>query len=113
MPVYVYRNLNTGETFELAQRISESALTEHPQTGDPVKRLVQPVGISFKGSGFYVTDSRKSESTSKPKNDGDAKADKGEAKSDAKSETKSETKAEPKTEAKPEKKSEAKGSSKD
>ncbi len=109
MPVYVYRNLNTGETFELEQRVSESALTAHPQTGDPVKRLVQPVGIAFKGSGFYVTDSRKSGEGSSKAKDGDAGSDKGEAKSD----TKTETKTEPKTEAKSEKKSEAKGSSKD
>jgi predicted nucleic acid-binding Zn ribbon protein len=58
MPVYVYRNLTTGETFEVEQRMTESALTLDPTTGDPVKRLVQPVGIAFKGSGFYVTDSR-------------------------------------------------------
>lgn len=58
MPVYVYRNLRTGETFEVEQRITESAWTEHPESGDPVKRLVQPVGIAFKGSGFYVNDSR-------------------------------------------------------
>ncbi len=58
MPIYVYRNLTTGETFEFSQRITESALTEHPETGDPVKRLIQPVGIAFKGSGFYVNDSR-------------------------------------------------------
>ncbi len=59
MPIYVYKNLTTGETFEIEQRITEDALTEHPETGDPVKRLIQPVGIAFKGSGFYVTDSRK------------------------------------------------------
>ena len=58
MPVYVYRNLTTGETFEVQQSITESAWTEHPETGDPVKRVVQPVGIAFKGSGFYVNDSR-------------------------------------------------------
>ena len=58
MPVYVYRNLRTGEKFEVEQRITEPALTEHPESGDPVKRLIQPVGIAFKGSGFYVTDSR-------------------------------------------------------
>ncbi len=58
MPVYVYRNLNTHETFEVEQRITEDAWTRHPESGDPVKRLVQPVGIAFKGSGFYVTDSR-------------------------------------------------------
>jgi putative FmdB family regulatory protein len=68
MPVYVYKNLQTGETFELEQRITEAALTAHPQTGEPVKRIIQPVGIAFKGSGFYVTDSRGS-TKSPAKND--------------------------------------------
>jgi predicted nucleic acid-binding Zn ribbon protein len=58
MPIYVYRNLTTGETFEVEQRMVDAALTTDPTTGDPVKRLIQPVGIAFKGSGFYVTDSR-------------------------------------------------------
>jgi predicted nucleic acid-binding Zn ribbon protein len=62
MPVYVYKNLQTGEMFEWQQSIREPALTAHPDTGAPVKRVVQPVGIAFKGSGFYVTDSRKSSS---------------------------------------------------
>lgn len=60
MPVYVYKNLTTGATFEVEQRITADALTVDPTTGDPVKRLIQPVGIAFKGSGFYVTDSRTS-----------------------------------------------------
>jgi len=63
MPTYVYRNLVTNETFELQQRISEDALTVDPRTGEPVKRLIQPVGIAFKGSGFYVNDSRGSASS--------------------------------------------------
>ena len=67
MPTYVYKNLTTGDTFELYQRITEPALTEHPQTGDPVKRVVQPVGIAFKGSGFYVNDSRSGGAESAPK----------------------------------------------
>jgi predicted nucleic acid-binding Zn ribbon protein len=58
MPVYVYKNLTTGATFEVEQRITESALTADPVTGHPVKRLIQPVGIAFKGNGFYVNDSR-------------------------------------------------------
>ncbi len=58
MPVYVYRNLTTGETFEVEQSIREDAWKVHPESGDPVKRIVQPVGIAFKGSGFYVNDSR-------------------------------------------------------
>ncbi len=63
MPTYVYKNLTTGNTFEVHQPITEPALTEHPETGDPVKRVVQPVGIAFKGSGFYVNDSRGSGSS--------------------------------------------------
>ncbi len=66
MPVYVYKNLTTGATFELAQRITEDALSVDPVTGEPVKRLIQPVGIAFKGSGFYVTDSRKKSSAGSP-----------------------------------------------
>lgn len=81
MPVYVYRNLNTGETFEVEQRITESAWTEHPESGDPVKRLVQPVGIAFRGSGFYVTDSRPSKSGASAKG---SKEDGGGGSSDAK-----------------------------
>lgn len=63
MPVYVYRNLETGETFEIQQRITDDALTVDPRTGDPVRRVIQPVGIAFKGSGFYVNDSRSSSGT--------------------------------------------------
>ena len=100
MPIYVYRNLETGETFEYEQRITESALTEHPETGDPVKRLIQPVGIAFKGSGFYVNDSRKD--TAKAKSSG----------AETKSETSSESKAESKSEAKSDSKSEAKPAAK-
>lgn len=58
MPVYVYRNMKTGETFEVEQRMTDDALTTDPRTGDPVRRVIQPVGIAFKGSGFYVNDSR-------------------------------------------------------
>ncbi|ADI13712.1 FmdB family zinc ribbon protein [Truepera radiovictrix] len=80
MPVYVYRNLSTGETFEFEQRITEPALSTHPETGDPVKRLVQPVGIAFKGSGFYVTDSRRTGQEGKggaKESSADSKGDKG------------------------------------
>lgn len=58
MPTYIYKNPNTGETFEIKQSIREDALTVHPDTGEPIKRMIQPVGIAFKGSGFYVNDSK-------------------------------------------------------
>ena len=83
MPVYVYKNLTTGATFEVEQRITEAALTADPATGDPVKRVIQPVGIAFKGSGFYVTDSRRKSGASRPATSG-ADASKSDAsKSDA------------------------------
>jgi len=76
MLVYVYKNLTTGATFEVEQRITESALTADPATGDPVKRVIQPVGIAFKGSGFYVTDSRGKKGAAMPAAKSDApKAD--------------------------------------
>ena len=65
MPIYVYKNLATGDTFEIKQSMKDSALKVHPESGDPVKRLIQPVGIAFKGSGFYVNDSRSSMEKSK------------------------------------------------
>jgi predicted nucleic acid-binding Zn ribbon protein len=114
VPVYVYKNLKTGETFEYEQRITESALSSHPETGEPVKRLIQPVGIAFKGSGFYVTDSRNSGGSSSKKSDTAtevASSDKTETKAESKAETKSEAKTEKtetKSEAKPAPKTESK-----
>lgn len=58
MPTYTYRNLDTGETFEIKQSMRDEPLTQHPETGAPVKRLLSKPAIAFKGSGFYVTDSR-------------------------------------------------------
>jgi putative FmdB family regulatory protein len=79
MPVYVYKNLATGETFEVEQSIREDAWTEHPESGDPVKRIVQPVGIAFKGSGFYVNDSKKTSGGAAPKAAASDAATKGDA----------------------------------
>lgn len=110
MPVYVYKNLKTGEIFEYEQRITEGALSAHPETGDPVKRLIQPVGIAFKGSGFYVNDSRNSSSSSAKKSDTSADKSSGDAKPETKSEAKAETKPESKTETKAAPKTESKAS---
>ena len=113
MPVYVYRNLNTNETFEIEQRITEAALTHHPETGDPVKRLIQPVGIAFKGSGFYVTDSRnkgaaKKTSTSSDSSDTSVKADSDSSQTDSKADSKTDSKADSKTDSKADSKTDSK-----
>jgi predicted nucleic acid-binding Zn ribbon protein len=62
MPTYVYKFVETGETIEVQQGFSEESLTEaiHPATGVSmrVKKVFTPVGVTFKGGGFYKTDSR-------------------------------------------------------
>jgi putative FmdB family regulatory protein len=57
MPVYGYR-CSRGHHFEIQQRITEPPLTVCPECGAPVTRVFYPVGIIFKGGGFYKTDSR-------------------------------------------------------
>lgn len=62
MPTYVYKFIETGETIEVQQSFDEEALTEavHPERGVSmaVKKVFLPVGVTFKGGGFYKTDSR-------------------------------------------------------
>ena len=61
MPLYDYKCQKCGHVFEVMQKISEEPLKFCPECKGPIKRLISPVGIVFKGSGFHVTDySRKS-----------------------------------------------------
>jgi putative FmdB family regulatory protein len=63
MPIYEYK-CETGHIFDIMQRMSEDPLTECVECGAPVRKVLHPVGISFKGSGFYSTDySNKSSKT--------------------------------------------------
>jgi putative FmdB family regulatory protein len=63
MPIYEYKCEN-GHVFDVMQRMSEDTLTECVECGAPVRKVLHPVGISFKGSGFYSTDySKKSTKT--------------------------------------------------
>jgi putative FmdB family regulatory protein len=61
MPVYGYR-CTRGHHFEVQQRITDPPLTQCPECEAPVTRVFYPVGIIFKGGGFYKTDSRGSSS---------------------------------------------------
>ena len=56
MPTYVYRCKKCGHQFETIQRISDPPLTQCPKCDGEVGRLLFPVGIVFKGSGFHVND---------------------------------------------------------
>jgi predicted nucleic acid-binding Zn ribbon protein len=67
MPTYVYKFIDSGETIEVYQAFTDDPLTElaHPQDGvvKPVKKVFTPVGVSFKGGGFYKTDSKSTSSS--------------------------------------------------
>lgn len=101
MPTYVYKFVDTGETIEIQQNFSDPTLTEavHPTTGDtlPVKKVFLPVGITFKGDGFYKTDNRSSKKSSSANGSGGSESsssgDSGSSSSssDSSSSTKSES----------------------
>lgn len=58
MPTYSYRCDSCGHRFEAFQRFADDPLRECPECGSPIRRVIQPVGVVFKGSGWYVNDSR-------------------------------------------------------
>jgi putative FmdB family regulatory protein len=90
MPTYTYRCDTCGHGFEAVQRFADEPLTECPECGAPIRRVIQPVGVVFKGSGWYITDSRPKSSSdsaggpSKP--DKSEKKDKSEKSDSAKTE---------------------------
>jgi putative FmdB family regulatory protein len=68
VPTYQYACTECGHAFEQFQSFSDDALTECPQCQGRLRKLYNAVGVVFKGSGFYRTDSRKPEkSESAPK----------------------------------------------
>jgi len=91
MPIYVYRCDTCGLTFERRQRMTEAPLTDCPECDGHVRRVIQPVGIVFKGSGFYVTDNRSKSSTALP----------GKKESDSNKKTETKTSSETKAKDKP------------
>jgi putative FmdB family regulatory protein len=83
MPTYQYRCTECGHDLEAVQRFTDAALTECPNCGGQLRKVYNAVGVVFKGSGFYRTDSRKapsengsSESTSGATSNGKESGDK-------------------------------------
>ena len=66
MPIYEYECEQCGVRFERLQRMADAALTDCPECSGHVHRVMQPVGVIFKGSGFYVTDNKSRSSTGIP-----------------------------------------------
>lgn len=66
MPTYQYQCTECGEGLEAVQKFSDDALTVCPNCSGRLRKVFSAVGVVFKGSGFYRTDSRGSSSSSAP-----------------------------------------------
>ena len=64
MPTYGYQCTQCQHEFSVFQAMKDAPLSQCPQCEGAIKRLLYPVGIVFKGSGWYVNDSRKPEKSS-------------------------------------------------
>jgi putative FmdB family regulatory protein len=64
MPTYEYRCKSCGEHLEVVQSFTDEPLTECPSCGGDLRKVFGSIGIAFKGSGFYKTDSRAAASAS-------------------------------------------------
>ena len=88
MPVYTYRCESCGLQFDHTQKFSDPPLTECPECGEPVRKVYQPVGIVFKGSGFYATDHRSPSGNGKSRSSENKSPEKGTSDSSSSSESK-------------------------
>jgi putative FmdB family regulatory protein len=82
MPIYGYHCGACGHEFEVMQSMSDAPLRTCPECGGALRKLLYPVGVQFKGSGFYTTDYRNgsngSRSTGKGEgSDGGSKSSEG------------------------------------
>jgi putative FmdB family regulatory protein len=100
VPIYEYKCEN-GHVFDVLQKMSDDALTECQECGAPAERVLHPVAVHFKGSGFYNTDYGKkkkgaaanggSESSSESKSSGEASSSSSDSKSSGDSKPKAST----------------------
>lgn len=66
MPTYAYACKDCGHAFDTVQSFSDSSLTTCPECSGTLRKKFSSVGVVFKGSGFYRTDSRSGSSASAP-----------------------------------------------
>ncbi|MFC9996083.1 FmdB family zinc ribbon protein [Nocardia sp. NPDC127526] len=66
MPTYSYACTECDNKFDIVQSFSDDALTTCPQCSGKLRKLFNSVGIVFKGSGFYRTDSRNGSTSAEP-----------------------------------------------
>lgn len=73
MPTYVYKCEECNYHFEQLQKFSDKPLKSCPRCKGKVKRIIHPTGIVFKGSGWYINDSRSGGSSSSESKSSDTK----------------------------------------
>jgi putative FmdB family regulatory protein len=66
VPTYQYACTECAEQLEVVQRFTDDPLTTCPACGGRLRKVFSPVGVLFKGSGFYRTDSRPKEKSAEP-----------------------------------------------
>ena len=98
MPTYQYSCTECGHFFEAVQSFSDDSLTVCPECDGRLRKVFNAVGVVFKGSGFYRTDSRGSSGSESGTTKSESTSG---SSSEAKSDTKSDTKSGPKTDSKP------------
>jgi putative FmdB family regulatory protein len=89
VPTYQYACTDCAERLEVVQRFSDDPLSVCPSCGGKLRKVFSPVGIVFKGSGFYRTDSRSSQKNGEPAkaeaNGSDSKKSEGASSTDSSS----------------------------
>ena len=96
MPIYEYKCNSCGKRFEKIEKFSDAPLETHEDCGGPVERLLSAPALQFKGTGWYVTDYAKSNSSigSGNKNAGESgKGDSGKGDSGKKDSSSSDSKS--------------------
>ena len=93
MPTYQYACTECDHRFDAVQSFSDPSLTECPVCGGKLRKVFSSVGIVFKGSGFYRTDSRSSAGSTVAKSESSSESSSGDAATEKKSEKKADTKA--------------------
>ncbi len=98
MPIYEYK-CEKGHVFDVIQRMSDEALTECQECGAPAVRVLHPVAVHFKGSGFYNTDygkKKKGVNGGSSDGSGDSKPSESKSSDSASSDSKSSSESKPK-----------------
>lgn len=95
MPTYQYACTECDHRFDAVQSFSDPSLTVCPECGGKLRKVFSSVGIVFKGSGFYRTDSRSGAGSTVAKSESGSSEGTSSTSTEKKSETKADTKATP------------------